>query len=233
MEHGTPPPRGFAGLVASGATNYALRKRFKCSDDLVKRWRAEVEAQGAPRPKKQAQTHPPMPAPKPARVPVAMEPEPPPRPTPDAPAQAVQREAEAKYTAVVSTLEAVATDDNTPAAARVAAARAIAELIGPAQPEEGPPVTIPTSRLEFAETMFKLIYARMKRTTGDAPFAALARRLESAWADLCAEREMVPGDPFAGKTEAEIRDLLVDYAENMPLHHLAVYAQVYHARVGA
>lgn len=225
-----PVPSGFADAVAQGLSRSALSKRFGASDDLVKRWLLEGGDPPAPKP-----------TPSPRHLlrlaPELTEPPPEPPPTPSAatcdPLEAsrqIRAAASGEHRLVVETLcEIMQTGDASPSA-RVAAAHELVGLIGPPPPLPPAPIPIPSTRVEYLEAQYRLIASRLSRASGDAPAAALARRLDAVWSELVREREAVPDDPFDGLTDAEIRERLRADAEGMHIDHLAVFAEVYRER---
>lgn len=205
------PPVGFAAMVATGRSMASIAKELECDVGTVGRWAklpevvAEIEA---------------------IRRDVA-----------DAVREKMGRAVVFASDALVRVITAgrcaacgrAAADDH---ATIRASTYLLDRMVPPQRPRDS--VTIPATAQEEAQEVYRdVVLALEANVNNAAATAALLRQRAEAFAAIQAEREMVPGDPFAGKSEAEITDLLIGYAESMPLPHLAVYAQVYAQRVGA
>ena len=205
------PPAGFAALVATGRSMASIAKELECDVGTVGRWAklpevvAEIEA---------------------IRRDVA-----------DAVREKLGRAVAFASDALVRVITAgrcaacgrAAADDH---ATIRASTYLLDRMVPPSRPRDS--VTIPATPLDEAQEVYRDVVLALESNAGNAAAtAALLRQRTEAFAAIQAERESAPGDPFAGKSAAEVTDLLIGYAESMPLHHLAVYAQVYAQRVGA
>lgn len=102
-----------------------------------------------------------------------------------------------------------------------------------ATPKKSKVTEIPATDLAYAEHIYRQIESDLALARADKSHQAVAslyRRQEEAWRAIQAARAAQPTDPFAGLSDAEIRQRLTDEARAMPLDHLAVLATVYQER---